>query len=108
MSNDQFILDWVELSTGDRYYGVIDFCTDRFIHFFNFTDEENKDAVLAAILWRTTYSHLRFSVFMSTTFPGMDIPKVNLVNRRGVVGLNSVRYADEDVIKKKKSPKPIE
>lgn len=81
------------MSNGKKMTGVVDFATDRFVHFFNFdVVEDDANIIMAAIVWRAKYSHMRFSVFCSTYFPSINIPRVNLINRRGITGMSSVRH----------------
>lgn len=84
-NNDEYIMDWVIMANGTRLTGVLDFVSDRFIHFFNFDlIEDDPTLVLAAVVWKAKYSHIRFSVFCSTYYPSLKIPRVNLINRRGI------------------------
>lgn len=95
-SEENYILDWVEMSNGKKMTGVVDFATDKFVHFFNFDIIENDpDLVLVAVIWRARYSHMRFSVFCSTMFPNIQIPRVNLINRRGIETMSSIRHKSE-------------
>ena len=96
MAEKNYIMDWVRMSNGKTLTGVVDFATDRFVHFFNFDlVDDDPNLVLAAIVWRAKYSHLRFSVFCSMYFPDLQIPQVNLINKRGIEDLSSIRHTEK-------------
>lgn len=98
MSEENYIMDWVRMSNGKTMTGVVDFATDRFVHFFNFDlVDDDPNLVVAAIIWRAKYSHLRFSVFCSMHFPKLEIPQVNLINKRGIEDLSSIRHTVREV-----------
>lgn len=96
MSEKNYIMDWVKMSNGKTLVGVVDFATDRFIHFFNFDlVDDDPNLVMAAIVWKAKYSNLRFSVFCSMYFPKLEIPQVNLINKRGIEDMSSVRHKEK-------------
>lgn len=85
MSTPNSTLDWIDLSTGERLVGVLDYMNNRFIHFYNFNHNSDPNLILAAIAWRTGHHHtMRFSVFCAIYCRGITLPAVNLVNRKTI------------------------
>lgn len=86
MSNDihHHILDSIVTSNDVEKVGVVDYINDRFIHFFDFSEIQDPDVVLMVVLWRTRFAHMRFSLFASIHFPKITLPRVTLINKRGL------------------------
>lgn len=62
--------------------GIVDFSNSNFIHFFDFSNDDQIDLIVLAIKWRLYYPDLRFSVFCSIYYPKVQIPQVILINKK--------------------------
>lgn len=93
LSKAHSILDWIKMSNGDTLVGVVDFSNEKFIHFYNFDlIEDDPSCIIAAIVWKAKYHTMRFSVFCALHYPQLKIPRVNLVNRRGVKDMSEISH----------------
>lgn len=87
---DQYTLDWIEMSNGDIHRGIVDFSNQKFVHFYNFeTDDISPDIIIVAIIWRLKYRETRFSVFCAVNYPHLRLPRINIVNKKGINYLSS-------------------
>lgn len=87
---DNATLDLIELSNGDVHRGIVDYSNQKFVHFYNFSDEVvSPDLVLIAIAWKLRHQHLRFSVYCSIHFPMVELPRINIINRKGIEKLSN-------------------
>lgn len=83
--SSEFIMDTV--STQSRVYvGVVDFASAKHVMFYDFSQNNNPDIVSIAIIWKTYYSGMRFSVFASLYFSHIDIGNPIMLNRKTITG----------------------
>lgn len=84
MTNQQRVLDKIELNDGRVIYGIVDYVTTKQIYFFDLTREEYSDYVLLAILWQGNKPNLRFSVYVATEYPFVAIPSAVLIPKKNI------------------------
>lgn len=88
---DNATLDWIEMTNGDVFRGVLDYSNNKFIHFYNFDDKNvTPDLVIVAIIWRLNNPSTRFSVYCALNFPKIELPKINIINKKGITVTSSV------------------
>lgn len=84
----QDVLDRVTLKNGLTLVGIVDYVNKKHIHFFDFTNTDNPNLVLIAMVWRTSKSNLRFSVYSTINHPNIKIPNIKLIHRKDIKDSN--------------------
>lgn len=77
------ILDRIVTNSGNFYDGVIDYVTNKYVSFFDATDNNDPQITKILIIYKSYYSHLRFSVFKSMYFPQVEMRPI-VINRKSI------------------------
>lgn len=62
--------------------GVIDFVSTKYVTFYDFTMNEDPYLVKVVLIWRSYYSHIRFSVFTEIYFKSLVIGHPVMINKK--------------------------
>lgn len=93
-----FIMDTI-VTNAKTYVGVIDLVTTKHVMFYDFTQNNNPDIVTMAIIWKSYYGNLRFSVFKSLYFDHYDIGHPIMINKKTIQ--NDISHISQSKPKKK-------
>lgn len=75
-----------EIKTTEKVLnGVIDFVSTKYITFYDFSMNDDPYVIKVILLWRSYYSHIRFSIFKEMYFRSLDIGHPIMVNKKTVV-----------------------
>ena len=77
------ILDKIVTISGEYYAGVIDYVTAKYVSFFDATNNNDPEITKILIIYKSYYSHLRFSIFKSMYFPQIEMRPI-VINRRTI------------------------
>jgi hypothetical protein len=83
MATREDLLDVIQVGN-KTYKGIIDYSTTKHHIFYDLTNNDNPKVSMMIIIWRTYFDHLRFSVFKSMYFAGMDIGTSFLLRKKEV------------------------
>lgn len=83
--------------------GIVDFSNKKFVHFFDFSETDDADLVMAAVEWKTYFSDMRFSVFCSIHHPKLKLPPVKVINKRHIYIHSDVKHGRKRVTEIKKT-----
>ena len=67
------------------YVGVVDYSSTKHVIFFDFTVDKSVDVITAVIIWRSLFHNMRFSIFVNTHCPSLQIGLPILINKKDVV-----------------------
>lgn len=77
------ILDKITTNAGEEYSGVIDYVTAKYVSFFDTTDNNDPVITKILILYKSYYSHMRFSIFKAMYFPMQEMRPL-VINRKTI------------------------
>lgn len=62
--------------------GVIDFVSTKYITFYDFSMNEDPYLIKVVLIWRSYFSHIRFSVFTEIYFKSLVIGQPVILNKK--------------------------
>lgn len=83
MQNFQ-LLDEIE-TTQKTMTGVIDYVSTKYITFYDFSMNDDPYIIKVILLWRSYFTHMRFSVFKELYFRSVNIGYPVMINKKTVV-----------------------
>lgn len=78
------LLDKITLKDGRTLTGIMDFVSTKQIYILDFTNNEEVDYLLLAMLWKGNKPEMRFSVYCSIYYPSLKLPKAILIPKNNI------------------------
>lgn len=74
-----------EIETGDKTLtGIIDFVNTKYVSFYNLSMNADPYIIKVVLLWRSYFSHIRFSVFKALYFENLKIDHPIMINKKTI------------------------
>lgn len=74
-----------EVQTNNKVLnGVIDFVSTKYITFYDFTMNDDPYLIKVVLIWRSYFSHIRFSVFTEIYFKSLVIGHPIMLNKKTI------------------------
>lgn len=65
--------------------GVIDFVSTKYITFYDFSMNDDPYIIKVILIWRSYYSHIRFSIFKEMYFRSLVIGHPIMINKKTII-----------------------
>lgn len=72
------------ITTNKTMYGVIDHVTTKYVAFYDLTMNENPYLVKVVLIWRSYFTHMRFSMFVDMYFRSLQLGHPILLNKKTI------------------------
>lgn len=92
------LLDIVETEKF-KITGIVDYVSTKHITIYDMTNNDDPDFTMAAIIYKTYFSNLRFSVYLSLYFAHHNVTPPVMINK------NAIKYSTKKLVTQKPNRK---
>lgn len=75
-----------EIRTNDKVLtGIVDYVNSKYVTFYDFSMNSDPNAIKVLLIWRSYYSHIRFSIFKELYFRNLDMGFPIMINKKTII-----------------------